>query len=258
MRTQTKRIGLAVLVLVLAGAWPAAAHTAFLMVEAGSPGNIRIETGFSDGGTGAGMEVVIKEKATGRTLSVHTMPEDGVIEVPMPETPYTVNFDTGPGHAVTKDGPLPVMEEQAAATGAVYLVGVGVGNPAWLTVEAIEVIKAADLVLCYQRTADRLGSLLDHVDPTIAPDDVWPGYGLGESVDQQSAETLDRFQRAAEIRQAAEQVVRAVYGEGKTAVVLAAGHFDTAADWAWLGRQVHDLNPKLIPGAMPSSLEGTH
>jgi hypothetical protein len=49
-----------------------------------------------------------------------------------------------------------------------------------------------------------------------------------------------------------------VYGEGKTAVVLAAGHFDTAADWAWLGRQVHDLNPKLIPGAMPSSLEGTH
>ncbi len=84
----------------------ALAHKPLLLVEENDDGGILIETGFSTGESAAGFKVFLKEKATGRILEVFTIPEEGTFDIPMPSVPYTVTFDAGEGHIVTKDGPF--------------------------------------------------------------------------------------------------------------------------------------------------------
>ena len=81
-------------------------HKPLLLVEENDEGGILIETGFSTGESGAGFQVYLKEKATGRILEEFTVPEGGAFEIPMPAFPYTMTFDAGEGHVVTKEGPF--------------------------------------------------------------------------------------------------------------------------------------------------------
>lgn len=232
-------------ILLLTGVSTAFAHTPFLMVENGTPGNVRIETGFSDGGTGSGMEIILRDKSDGRTLSVHTVPEDGVLEIPMPDAAYTVTFDTGPGHVITKDGPLADTAETGANIKGEYVfIGIDGGDPGKLGDAVVELIQGADVVLCYQRAADRLKTLLGQVDPTIAPDDVWMAFGLNQHVENLSGDDVQRFNRALEIRAAVEKVVRDSVADGKTVVILVEGQIDTSPDWAWLVEALQDLEIK--------------
>ncbi len=90
------------------------AHKPLLTVEDNGDGTIYVETGFSDGSSGAGHKIILKNKETGDILSETTIPEEGYIEeIPMPNVAYTVIFDAGPGHVVVKDGPF---SEEAAAS----------------------------------------------------------------------------------------------------------------------------------------------
>ncbi len=98
------------------------AHKPLLTVEDNDDGTIYVETGFSDGSSGSGHKIVLKNKETGEVLSETTIPEEGYIEeLPIPNVPYTVTFDAGPGHMVVKDGPFSAeaaAAEEAEATEA--------------------------------------------------------------------------------------------------------------------------------------------
>ena len=91
------------------------AHKPLLTVEDNGDGTIYVETGFSDGSSGAGHTILLKDKESGDVLSESKIPEGGYIEeIPMPDVPYTVTFDAGPGHAVVKDGPFSAEATQAS------------------------------------------------------------------------------------------------------------------------------------------------
>ena len=104
-RILTKKIYFFIIMILLVPslAW---AHKPLLLVEENDEGGILIETGFSTGESGTGFKVFLKEKATCRILEVFTVPDEGAFEIPMPAFPYTITFDAGEGHVVTKEGPF--------------------------------------------------------------------------------------------------------------------------------------------------------
>lgn len=83
------------------------AHSPLLSVEANGDGTIYVEGGFSNGAGAAGVKLYLKDKETGEVLWDGVFPENGSINLPIPNVPYTVTFDGGPGHLITKDGPEP-------------------------------------------------------------------------------------------------------------------------------------------------------
>lgn len=83
------------------------AHSPLLSVEANSDGTLYVEGGFSNGSSAAGVKLYLKDKETGEVLWEGVFPENGSIILPIPNAPYTVTFDGGPGHLITKDGPEP-------------------------------------------------------------------------------------------------------------------------------------------------------
>jgi hypothetical protein len=91
----------------------ALAHNPMLLVEETNKGGIVIKAAFSDGTSAAGVDILIKEKATGRILEVVTLPENGMTEIPRPSVPYTVSFDAGGGHLVTREGPFSTAPSEA-------------------------------------------------------------------------------------------------------------------------------------------------
>ncbi|PID57604.1 hypothetical protein CSB45_07200 [candidate division KSB3 bacterium] len=94
----------------------ALAHKPLLSVEDNGDGTIYVETGFSDGSSGAGHTIILKAKDSGDVLSETKIPAEGYIEeLPMPSVPYTVSFDAGPGHVVIQDGPFAEGAAEAAA-----------------------------------------------------------------------------------------------------------------------------------------------
>jgi len=103
-----------VLLAVVFASSPAWAHKPLLSVEDNGDGTIYIEVGFSDGSSGAGHKIVIKEKATGKVISEHKVPAESSLDLPMPKVPYIVVFDAGEGHAIEQEGPFAESKEDAA------------------------------------------------------------------------------------------------------------------------------------------------
>ncbi len=92
----------------------ALAHKPLLSVDDNEDGTIYIEVGFSDGSSGSGHDLILKDNS-GKVLSEYKVPSESFMDVPMPGVPYSVTFDAGPGHSVTVDGPF---SEAAAAADA--------------------------------------------------------------------------------------------------------------------------------------------
>ena len=90
----------------------ALAHKPLLSVDDNEDGTIYIEVGFSDGSSGSGHDLILKDMA-GKVLTETKVPAESSLDIAMPNVPYTVTFDAGPGHNVTVDGPF--SESTAAA-----------------------------------------------------------------------------------------------------------------------------------------------
>jgi len=105
----------AILIAVLFAVSGIFAHGVLLLVEQDGNGKIFIEAGLSTGGTAAGAEVIIKEKASGKPILTTAYPETGYLTVEQPTIAYTVTVRLSEGHEVTKSGPVGTAKPAAKA-----------------------------------------------------------------------------------------------------------------------------------------------
>ena len=93
------------LLLALVLTCSALAHKPLLSVDDNEDGTIYIEVGFSDGSSGSGHDIILKDM-DGKVLNETKVPPESSLDIPMPGVPYTVTFSAGEGHIVTVDGPF--------------------------------------------------------------------------------------------------------------------------------------------------------
>ena len=79
------------------------AHTPLCSCEDNGDGTITCEGGFSDGSSGAGIEMKVVD-AGGNVLMGGKMDEDSEFTFKKPEDDYIVILDAGPGHTVEVPG----------------------------------------------------------------------------------------------------------------------------------------------------------
>ena len=93
-------------------------HKPLLSVDENGDGTIYIEVGFSDGDSGTGHQVFLRD-LNGKLLSEHKVPKESYLEIVQPNIPYTVTFAAGGSHFVTKtgtvlkSGSLPSIQKEA-------------------------------------------------------------------------------------------------------------------------------------------------
>lgn len=80
------------------------AHTPLLMIEDNNDGTLRIEGGFSTGQGASGSDLYIKNRLEGKTLQHLKFPDSSEVEITIPNEPYYLVMDAGPGHKVVKPG----------------------------------------------------------------------------------------------------------------------------------------------------------
>ena len=94
---------LGVLAVMFFLATVAFAHTPLCSCYDNGDGTITCEGGFSDGSSGAGVEMTVQDKS-GKVLIKGKMNEDSESTFKKPGVPYKVLFNAGPGHVVEVDG----------------------------------------------------------------------------------------------------------------------------------------------------------
>ena len=98
------------------------AHKPLISVDDNEDGTIYVEVGYSDGSSGAGHDIILKDMA-GKVLEEVKVPDESSLDMQMPKVPYTVTFSGGSGHIVTVDGPFSeqsaqeeIVEEEVASS----------------------------------------------------------------------------------------------------------------------------------------------
>lgn len=113
-----KKILIALFIACLIAPITAFAHKPLLMVDDNGDGTIYIETGFSDGSSGSGHIIRLKDAASGKVLAETKVPEEGSLDIKKPSVPYVVVFDAGEGHVVETEGPAPSDDDAGNAAAA--------------------------------------------------------------------------------------------------------------------------------------------
>ena len=80
------------------------AHSPYLMVVDNEDGTIDITAGYSNGASGAGVNILLKSKESGNILWQGRLDSLGEITCPKQKVPYIIVFDGGPGHVLEKEG----------------------------------------------------------------------------------------------------------------------------------------------------------
>lgn len=202
--------------------WPCFAHSVFLFLALEDDGRLRIETGFSDGGTGAGMPLEIQDAATGAVLEQLTVPDSGVLHTTVPAAPYMVTLNAGEGHKVTKPGPMP----EAAGAGAVkpMLVNCQWGDAAAMPEATREALRSAKVVIAHEWLFERLKALFETQTVVL----VDAAVALSASGDSPGA------QLAASYRDQIRQRLHAAVDAGESVAVLCPVAPESSPDWKWL------------------------
>lgn len=97
-------VSLAIFLTCLAAVPGAQAHTLYMNLVDNDDGTVTVEAMFSTGSSGAGLPVYLEDSAQ-KVIRQFTLDENGEITFDIPDRPYTVFLDGGPGHTVRKEGP---------------------------------------------------------------------------------------------------------------------------------------------------------
>jgi precorrin-4 methylase len=146
------------------------------------------------------------------------------------------------------------MSEPAShvAQGSYKVVGIGPGEGDLLTVRAVEAINAAELVFCSARTRDKIAPYVNLADKQVVD-----GYGVlfryyGKDCAQATPEEQARHAMSCEKYHQKQAVfarlVRDAVTAGKDVVLLSSGDPTIYGPDIWSLRELHDLNPMVVPG----------
>ncbi|MGD9972015.1 MAG: hypothetical protein AB7S77_03045 [Desulfatirhabdiaceae bacterium] len=96
---------LAALITMLLVTGPAFGHTLFMNLTDNGDGTVSVEGIFSTGATAANLPLYLLDEKKKQILKIK-LDENGEAEFTIPDQPYTVFLDGGPGHTVREDGPM--------------------------------------------------------------------------------------------------------------------------------------------------------
>jgi len=96
---------LAGLIALLLVTGPAFGHTLFMNLTDNEDGTVSVEGMFSTGATAANLPLYLMDENE-KQISKIKLDENGEAEFIIPDQPYTVFLDGGPGHTVREDGPM--------------------------------------------------------------------------------------------------------------------------------------------------------
>lgn len=88
----------------LAAAGTVSAHTLYMNLVDNEDGTVTVEAMFSTGTSGAGLPLIL-EDSNGQVIQKFKLDENGELTFEIPDIPYTVFLDGGPGHTARQDGP---------------------------------------------------------------------------------------------------------------------------------------------------------
>lgn len=124
-----------------------------------------------------------------------------------------------------------VIVRRPEPRGSVYLVGIGPGHPALVTAKAVELIRRADRVFCFDYLKEEVARWVPDADALEAV----------PFADFRSGGPQERHRLAARVR-------RHVVLENETVVFCAAGDPMIFCPWSWLVDELTDLEPTVVPG----------
>ncbi len=96
---------LAALITLLLATGPAFGHTLFMNLTDNGDGTVAVEGMFSTGAAAENLPLYLLDTKEKQILKIK-LDENGEAEFTIPDHPYTVLLDGGPGHTVRKDGPM--------------------------------------------------------------------------------------------------------------------------------------------------------
>lgn len=205
---------------------PARAHTPFLFLALEPDGQLRIETGFSDGSTGAGLPVEIRDTTTGEVVQTIAMPENGVARIVPPASGYTVTLNAGEGHKVTKPGPAAAPREDDPFKQPL-LLDCHWGDAASLPAETQALLKKAKVVIAHEWLFERLRFLF--TDQTVVLVDAHvPLHAADAGLPAES------LRDAAKLRDTLRQRLHAAKDAAEAVAILCPTSPAASPDWAWL------------------------
>jgi len=152
-------------------------------------------------------------------------------------TTFTLGFLASPNLAASN-----------SKKGKIYLVGVGPGDPDLLTIRALNAIRKADLIVCWEGIRKRFAKELEGKKIIEPPKGVWIWFGYGKKASDFKGKELKKFLRSEKARaQIIAQVYRAVK-DGKTVAFLGHGDPLIYGPWVWILKEFKEMKPIIIPG----------
>ena len=127
-----------------------------------------------------------------------------------------------------------------------YLVSVGVGDADLITVRAINTIKKSDIIVCREKTKEKLAEYLkekEFLDSSLG----WR-YSRKDRSKLTDEEKRARSEERRKRREKLVSIIRLQIAKGKTVSVLDSGDPLIYGPKAWYLEEFEDLNPIVIPG----------
>jgi precorrin-4 methylase len=127
-----------------------------------------------------------------------------------------------------------------------FLVGVGPGDPDLASLRAVNVIKSADIIVCFSRLKKKFGDMIGGTETIEPPHGFWRNYGKKCSAFK--GERENKCQKNITLRNTFITQVRENIKKGKVVAILTSGDPLIYGPWAWVLEEFEDINPTVVPG----------